>query len=443
VLRQGGRLAVEPSRAPTNERSARPPGIGERTEIKPRRIIVQRYVVGIDWAQTEHAVCVLDDQGKVRATFSVSHSREGLEQLVRRLTQIAPAQELAIAIERPSGLLVDRLIEAGHPVVPIHPNALKASRPRYRAAGGKSDPGDAFILADLLRTDGHRFRALRPASDEIRALRASVRGRDDLVAQRVALGNQLTALLESFWPGAAAIFADITSPIALDFLDRYPTPESTAYLGEKRLQRFLDRSAYCGRRSPQELLDRLHAVPTGRAGEAETEAKGALVRALVTILRSLGEQIRRLTSSIQGHVATLPLGRVLMSFPRAGQVNAAQILAELGDDPLRFSSPDHLAAEAGVAPITHASGKSRGVTFRWACNKRLRKALTTFADNSRHASPWAAHVYAKARARGCDHPHAIRILARAWLRVLWRAWSEGKLYDPSRHQAALQIKTAA
>ena len=401
------------------------------------------YCVGIDWAQAEHAVCVLDDRGKVKAAFSIPHTREGLAELVRRLGRIAPAAELPVAIERPSGLLVDVLVEAGHPVVPIHPNALKASRPRYRAAGGKSDPGDAFILADLLRTDGHRFRALRPASDEIRALRASVRGRDDLVAERVALGNQLTALLESFWPGAATIFADVTSPIALAFLDRYPTPESASALGEKRLQRFLERHAYCGRRSPPDLLARLRAAPDGRAGEAETEAKGALVRSLVAILGRLGEEIRRLTSAVEHHVATLPLGQVIMSFPRAGQVNAAQILAELGDDPLRFASADHLAAEAGVAPITHASGKHRGVAFRWACNKRLRRALTTFADNSRHASPWAAHVYAQARSRGCDHPHAVRILARAWVRVLWRAWSDAQPYDPARHQAAQQTPAAA
>jgi len=404
---------------------------------------VHRFVVGIDWAQTEHALCVLDPQGQVRDAFSALHSREGLTQLVRRLARIAKPHELPIAIERPTGLLVDVLVEAGHPVVPIHPNALKASRPRYAAAGGKSDPGDAFILADLLRTDGHRFRALRPASDEIRALRASVRGRDDLVAERVALGNQLTALLESFWPGAAAIFADITTPIALDFLERYPTPESASRLGEKRLQRFLDRHAYSGRRSPKELLARLRSAPGGRAQEAETEAKGALVRSLVAVLRPLGQQIKSLTSSIERHVAALPLGQVVMSFPRAGKVNAAQILAELGDDPARFPSDAHLAAEAGVAPVTHASGKSRGVTFRWACNKRLRRALTTFADNSRHSSPWAASVYTKARARGCDHPHAIRILARAWIRVLWRAWTNAQPYDPARHQAAQKLEIAA
>lgn len=404
---------------------------------------MHRYTVGIDWAKNEHAVCVLDERGRVKTAFSIPHTRKGLEELARGLARLGPPGELPVAIERPSGLVVDVLIEAGHPVVPIHPNALKASRPRYRAAAGKSDPGDAFILADLLRTDGHRFRALRPASDEIRALRASVRGRDDLVAERVALGNQLAALLESFWPGAAAIFADVTSPIALAFLDRYPAPESAARLGEKRLQRFLDRHGYSGRRSAKELLARLRAAPEGRAGEAEAEAKGALVRSLVAVLERLGQELRRLSSCIERHVAALPLGQVIMSFPRAGKVNAAQILAELGDDPRRFSAPDRLAAEAGVAPVTHASGKSRGVSFRWACNKRLRVALTTFADNSRHASPWAAHVYAKARARGCDHPHAIRILARAWTRVLWRAWSTGQPYDPARHPAAQHFQRAA
>lgn len=404
---------------------------------------MNRYTIGIDWAQAEHAVCVLDERGRVKVAFSVTHTREGLQELVRRLVRIAPPGELPVAIERPSGLLVDVLVEAGHPVVPIHPNALKASRPRYRAAGGKSDPGDAYILADLLRTDGHRFRVLRPASDEIRALRASVRGRDDLVAERVALGNQLRALLESFWPGAAEIFAEVTSPIALAFLDRYPTPESAAHLGEKRLQRFLERHHYSGRRSAKELLGRLRAAPEGRAGDAEAEAKGALVRSLVAVLGRLGQELRLLSSAIERHVASLPLGQVVMSFPRAGRINAAQILAELGDDPLRFASPDQLAAEAGVAPVTRASGKSRAVSFRWACNKRLRVALTTFADNSRHASPWAAQVYANARARGCDHPHAIRILARAWVRVLWRAWSEGNTYDPEQHRAARQLEPAA
>jgi len=137
-----------------------------------------------------------------------------------------------------------------------------------------------------------------------------------------------------------------------------------------------------------------------------------------------------------------PDGPILQSFPRSGGVNAAQILAELGDDRTRFPTEDQLAAEAGVAPITRESGKHRAVSFRWACSKRLRHALTTFADNSRHASPWAKAIYTAARRRGCDHPHAIRILARAWVRVLWRCWQDRRPYDVTRHGAAQRLAAA-
>src|SRR5213080_938993 len=358
-----------------------------------------RFSVGIDWASAAHAVCILDQTGRVHWQGAVPHTADGLADLLARLRRFRRRGSLRVALERPSGLLVDTRLDAGLEVVPIHPNALKASRPRYSAAGAKSDPGDAFILADLLRTDGHRFRPLHPPSDDTRALRALVRGRDDLVAQRIALANQLRALLERFWPGAAAIFADVDSPIALAFLDRYPTPESAERLGEKRLAQFLAQHGYCGRRSPALLLERLRSAPTGLCGEAEAEAKGELVRALVRVLDPLLAQLVKLSSAVEHAVAAHPDGPVVTSLPRAGRINAAQILAELGDDRLRFSSDDQLAAEAGVAPVTHASGKHRSVSFRFACNKRLRQALTCFADNSRHASPWAADVYRRARAQ--------------------------------------------
>jgi transposase len=399
-----------------------------------------RRFAGVDWASAEHAVCVIDERAKVLHRAMVAHTREGLAELVRALRKLGP--DLPVAIERPSGLLVDTLTEAGFQVVPIHPNAVKASRPRYTAAAGKTDLGDAFLLADLLRTDGHRFQALRPQSDETRALRALVRTRDDLVAERIGLANQLRALLDRFWPGAGAIFADIDSPIALAFLRRYPTPQSAERLGEKRLQAFLARNAYCGRRSVTELLDRLRKAPPGLTGEAEAEASGELVLALVAVLEPLVIQIQRLTAAVEHALETHPDGALVASFPRAGHVNAAQILAELGDDRARFVSEEHLAAEAGVAPVTKASGKSRAVTFRWACNKRLRLAITCFADNSRHTSAWAAGVYQRARARGCDHPHAIRVLARAWIRVLWRCWQDRRPYDSALHRAAAPAAAA-
>lgn len=395
---------------------------------------------GLDWASRTHAACVIDERGSVRLQFEIRHDAHGLAELCARLRD---ASVTAVAIERPSGLIVDALLEAGLTVVPIHPNVVKATRPRYRSHGGKSDASDAYLLADLLRTDGHRFKPLAPQSDDIKALRALVRGRDDLVATRVQLANQLRSLLQSFWPGAAEVFADVDSPIALAFVKRYPTPQSASRLGPKRMAAFCARHAYSGRRSPEELLQRLRQAAAVELGELDRQAKGALAMCLVRTLACLVQQIRLLSGRIEHDVGSIDDGRILMSFPRAGRICAAQILAELGSVRERFDSDEHLAGEAGVAPVTYASGKSKAVAFRWACNHRLRVALTCLADNSRHASAWAASMYAKARARGCDHPHAIRILARAWLRVIWRAWQDRKPYDPAQHRAAvLLLKTA-
>lgn len=395
---------------------------------------------GLDWASRTHAVCVIDEHGTMRKQWEVAHDADGLRDLLRQLRALHVQR---IAIERPSGLLVDVLLQAGLEVVPIHPNAVKASRPRYRSHGGKSDASDAYLLADLLRTDGHRFKPLAAQSDEIRALRALVRGRDDLIHTRVQLGNQLRSLLESYWPGAAEVFAEVDSPIALAFIERYPTPQAAHFLGPKRMAAFCAQHAYCGRRSAEELLQRLRQAPTCAVGEMEMDAKGELACCLARTLAKLVEQIRLLSSRIEHHVAASDDGRILMSFPRAGRICAAQILAELGSVRERFDSDEHLAAEAGVAPVTYASGKHSAVVFRWACNHRLRAALTCLADNSRHASAWAAAIYAKARARGCDHPHAIRILSRAWLRVIWRAWIDRKPYNPALHGGLQTMLKAA
>ena len=167
-----------------------------------------------------------------------------------------------------------------------------------------------------------------------------------------------------------------------------------------------------------------------------------MVRALAAVLERLVGEIAKLTSRIEQAVADLPDGQIVMSFPRAGRICAAAILAELGDVRARFPTADQLAAEAGASPVTHASGKSRGVVFRWACNHRLRRAMTCFADNSRHASPWAANVYKQARSRGAPSARHAGFLARAWIRVLWRAWTDRTAYDPALHRAALNNGTA-
>lgn len=395
--------------------------------------------VGVDWASEEHAVCVLGGDGRKRSSFTVAHSRDGFEKLVKKLAAFGPAGQVPVAIERPDGRLVDALLESGFPVVPVSSNAIKAWRDSEVVSGAKDDPGDAEVIAEYLRLRSHKLTVLAPFSDETRALRAVVRARDDLVDQRVAAHNQLEACLDAFWPGAKVLFADICSEITLAFLERYPTPASARALGEKRMQAFLARHRYTGRRSAAGLLERLRAAPEGILDGPEAAARGDAVLAYVHVIRALDSAVKALERSIAAHLGEHPDAKIFTSLPRSGQVNAAQMLAQWGDCRQVYPSPEAVASLAGAAPVTKKSGKYEAVHFRWACDKRFRRAMTTFADNSRHASPWAADIYQRATARGCDHPHAIRVLARAWVRVIWRCWQDGAVYDPAKHGAAIRL----
>jgi transposase len=397
------------------------------------------FFVGIDWAAESHAVCVMDQAGQVVARFTIAHSADGIATLIRRLAKYAAAEDVPVAIERPSGRLVDLLLEAGHPVVPVSPNAIKTWREGEVLSGAKSDAADAEVIAEYLRLRQHRLRVAVPYSDATIAARTVVRTRTDLVEQRVAATNQLSALLDAHWPGAKAIFADVESPISLAFLTRYPTPASAQHLAEKRLTAFLAKQGYSGRRHPAALLARLREAPTGSTGTAITPALADAVGALVGVLTALNTAIKNLDRSVAARLEEHPDGKIFTSLPRSGQVNAAQMLAEWGDCRQAYDGPDSVAALAGCTPVTKSSGKHKAVHFRWACNKRFRQAITTFADNSRHESPWAANIYNQARKAGKDHPHAIRILARAWIRVIWRCWQDGIPYDPDQHGAAAKL----
>ena len=384
---------------------------------------------GIDWAAEFHDVRIADEHGRVLV------DEDGISAL---LALLALHRVELVAIERSEGLLVGRLLAAGIAVMAIHPNKVAAARDRFRAAAGKSDRFDAMVLCELARTDSHRFPLLAPSTDETLALRTLVRTREDLVATRVQLANQLRAQLDAFWAGATRIFADIDSPIALAFLERYPGPHDARGLGAKRLQGFLARHGYCGRRPVDELLERLRSAPVAVLGDLETHARRAAVVGLVAALRPIVDQIAQLTSQIRGAIRSHPDGPVFLSFFRDPKsvLCAAGLLCEIGDNRARYPTSEILAADGGQAPVAIESGKRRTATFRWACDKRLRNHLGVLADSTRHWHPWAHDLYTRARDRGCDHPHANRILGRAWTRVLWRCWQDGNPYDITQHRAA-------
>lgn len=400
--------------------------------------------VGLDWAAETHAVCVLDHAGKQLAAFTIEHSSEGIALLIRRLAKYGDPADVQVGIERPNGRLVDLLLEAGHPVVPVSPNAIKTWREGEVLSGAKSDAGDAAVIAEYLRLRNHRLRPVQPYSPQTKALRTVVRSRDDLVQMRVAATNQLDAMLDAHWPGAKTIFADTESSISLAFLRRYPTAAAATHLGEKRLAAFIAKQGYSGRRPAVDLLARLRHAPAGTSDPVLSNAVHDAVLAFVNVVEALNTAIKDLDKSVVARLGEHPDAKIFTSLPRSGQINAAQVLAEWGDVKEAYDCPEAVAALAGVTPVTKESGKRQhAVHFRWACNKRFRVALTTFADNSRHESPWAADTYNRARARGHNHPHAVRILARAWIRVIYRCWHEGTPYDPNHHGGARRLAQTA
>src|SRR6516225_5002332 len=323
---------------------------------------------GIDWGSADHAVCVVDIAGQVRARFTVAHDRAGIGKLVAGLRAAGVSEA---AIERSDGVLVEALLEAGLAVVVITSRQMKNLRSRYGSAGAKDDRFDAFVLADVLRTDRARLRPLAPDTPATTALRAAVRARRDLVAHRIAACNQLRAHLAVAFPGAVRLFAALDSPISLAFLARFGSQDAAAQLSEDDLAAWLQTLPHRGKAArPGQLRARLAAAPRGATGP-DGMALAPVTGALVATLATVSAQVQALEAEIAAQLAAHPDAHIFTCLPRAGTVRAARLLAETGDCRARFPDPESLICAAGVAPSTRQSGKHKTVTFRWAADKQF------------------------------------------------------------------------
>jgi transposase len=379
--------------------------------------------------------CIVDSDGEVLDRFTVEHTAAGLKRLISRLLA---ADATEVGIERGDGPVVEALLAADLVVLVIAPNQLKNLRSRYGSAGNKNDRYDAYVLADVVRTARRRLTPLTRSTPATIALRSAVRARRDLVEHRVAAANQLRAHLQVVFPATVGLFADIDSPVSLTFLERFTTQAKADWLTPKRLGDWLAKVGYSGKAAPDVLHQRLITAPHATTGPG-TQAHAAITLAFVAVLRALNTQIQALADNIAEQLAAHPDAHIVTSLPRAGTVRAARLLAEIGDARGRFPTAESLACLAGVAPSTRQSGKTKAVTFCWAADKQLRDALCDFAGDCRRANPWAEDLYQRARARGHNHTHAVRILARAWTNIIWRCWHDGTAYDPNRHNALQHV----
>ena len=372
----------------------------------------------------------MDTAGKVVLQFHFPHTADGWSSLREKLSGYP---SLRMAIETSQGLVVTQLVTLGLLVFPVNPASASRYRERQYPSGTKDDVRDAWALANALRTDGADWTPLAfddPLTEELRLL---CRDEVGLIGQRTALVNQLQAALLEYFPALLEAFDDWTVPAAWKFIQTFPTPQKLAAAGRRKWENFL----HANRMWRPELGPKRLAI-FARASQlcgstAQINAKSRLALSLVaqlqTVHRLLADYRRQIELLFDRH----PDRAIFDSLPGAGPKLAPRLLAEMGDDRVRFPSADRLQCVAGTAPVRYQSGQSDRTRMRRSCSGSLRTAVHHWCDQSRHYCAWAQAYYRQHRDKGQSHACALRCLGQRWLKILWRMWQNSTPYDETLH----------
>jgi transposase len=386
---------------------------------------------GIDWAERQHDVAVVDQDGRLLGRRRIGDDLGGFSELTGLLVEHAGDQAagVPVAIETDRGLLVAALRAAGHPVYAINPKAVDRYRDRHAVSRAKSDPADALVLAQLLRTDRHVHRPLPADTEQVQVVRVLARAHQDAVWARAQDANRLRSLLREFFPAALTAFPDLTTRTALTVLAAAPTPAAAAALTRANLTALLHAAGRGTRPREAARLTGIFAAAQLHQSPAVETAMGEAVRAIVRTLTAANESIRGLEQALAAHFEQHPDAEILDSLPGLGLVLGARVLGEYGDDPTRWPDAASRRNYAGTAPITRASGRSRTVLARHIRNKRLADACYLWAFTALTKSPGARTYYDTRRAAGDTHNAALRRLGNKLLGQLHHCLTHHQPYN--------------
>jgi len=390
-----------------------------------------RVFVGHDWAEAHHDVHVEDETGKRLAAVRLPEGVEG----VRRFHELVAGfvtdpGAVTIATETDRGLFVGAMVAAGYRVLAVNPMSTSRYRERHSTSGAKSDPGDAFVLAELARVDGHNHRPVAGDSELAEALKVLARAHQSMIWTRQRQSNQLRSTLREFYPGALDAFEDLVSGDARSVLALAPTPTLGRGLSRSKIASALRRGGRQRRVDARALeIQAALRVPQLEAPALVADAMGASVRALVAVISELSTQIAALEAGLAEHFEVHPDAKIIRSLPGLGMILSARVLAEFGDDPNRYANAKCRKNYAGTSPITRASGTRRVVLARYARNKRLADATDQWAFCAITASPGARTFYDQHRAAGDTHHRALRALANRLVGILHGCLHHATLYD--------------
>lgn len=402
------------------------------------------WLVGVDWASRAHQVSVLDAAGQIVGERSFPHGGAGLAGLCDWLVECtqAPPARIAVAIEVPHGPVVETLLERGFAVHAINPKQLDRFRDRFTMAGAKDDRLDARVLADALRTDRHRLRALHVAAPDVIALREVSRLAEDLQQERTRLTNRVREQLWRYYPQALALTDDVGADWFLALWAAVPTPAKASRVHRQTVARIL-KTHRIRRLDPAAALDILRETPV-QVAPGTADAASRHIQVLAARLRLVNQQLKRAHRELDALCARLTAagddapgqpgeqrdGRILRSMPGIGRIVLATLLAEAWE-PLRRRDYHALRSLCGIAPVTKRSGKRLVVVMRQACHMRLRTALYHWARVAVQHDARSRQRYQALRARGHSHARALRSVGDRLLAVACAMLESGRLFDPA------------
>jgi len=405
---------------------------------------------GDDWAEDHHDVELMDSSGRTLARARLPEGAAGMARLHamigEHLGQDGEAGEVRIGIETDRGLWAAALAAAGYTVYGINPLQAARYRQRHGVSGAKSDPADAHMLADMVRTDSHQLRPVAGDSAGAQAIKVVARTHKTLIWERTRHVQRLRHQLRDYFPAALEAFEDLDAADTLELLARAPDPALAARLSTAQISAALKRARRRGITEKAAAIRAALGSPQLAQPPAVTAACAAAVRALAAVITALNEQIKIMEGQVQAHFSQHPDAEIIVSQPGLGPILGARVLAEFGDDPHRYASGKARKNYAATSPITRQSGKRKTVLARYVHNDRLRDALDGQAFAALTASPGARAYYNRQRARGLGHRPALRQLANRLVGILHGCLKTRTLYDEATawpQHASEEIKTAA
>jgi transposase len=397
--------------------------------------------VGIDWADQKHAWCLQVAGSMQRESGELQHKVETVEAWVAQLCQRFGERPIAIAVEQVKGALVYMLAkyECLH-LFPVPSTTAASMRKALHPSGAKDDPGDADLLLDVLLKHRDKLHRLAPDSEATRRVQNFVEERRKLVDEKTAQLNRLTSNLKIYFPQMLGWFEDLDTELVCGLLECWPTLEELQKASPAELRVFFHQH-HCRK---EELIEhRIQGIGQARPAIQDRpviEAKRAVVKVTVQLIRSLRAAIADLDGKIAEAAAAHPDFFIFASLPGAGEVMAPRLLAAFGSQRDRYGSAGEVQIYSGIAPVVEQSGKMKWVHFRRACPKFLRQSFHEWAGHSVMKSAWARAYYQQQRKKGQGHHAAVRALAFKWIRILFRCWKNRVAYDEKKYLAALAMQ---